>query len=131
MNLIRLCILLGTLLFSQVVNASVNSTFSDLNSRSKILPVTVTSYCLKSKMSNGQKTHHGCIALSRDLIKSLNVKFGDIVEVQGLGTFVYKDWMPHKWKRRVDIWLPSYKHCSSFGVKKSQIKVVKRSNNSR
>lgn len=122
----RLCILLGILLFSQVATASINPTLSDLNSRSKI-PVTVTSYCLKSKMSNGQKTHHGAIALSRDLVRDLKVRFGDTVEVQGLGTFIYKDHMPNQWRRRVDVWLPNYKQCSSFGIKLSQIKVVKRS----
>jgi len=121
----QLCIVIGILLFSSVVNASVNPTFSDLDSRSKVIPVTVTSYCLKSRMSNGEKTHYGCIALSRDLIRDLKVKFGDIVEIKGMGTFVYKDWMPNQWKRRVDIWKSSYKQSKSFGIKRSQIRVVK------
>jgi len=125
---IRLCILLGTLLLSQVATASINPTLKDLDSRSKIIPVTITSYCLTSKMSNGQRTHNGAIALSWDLVRDLGVKFGDLVEIKGYGTFVYKDRMPNQWRKRVDIWLPTYKHCQNFGVKKSQIKLVKRGN---
>ena len=77
-------------------------------------------------MSNGEYTHQGCIALSRDLIKILNVKLGDEVEIIGVGRFIFKDRMPPKWKMRVDIWMPTYQKCINFGIRKKDIRVVRR-----
>lgn len=97
--------------------------------------VTATAYCLKGKMTNGERTHHGCIALSRDLAKALGLKkgkgtydyrFGAIIELKGVGKFVFKDLMPPQWRLRVDVWQPSVKHCHVFGVKRCDLRLVKR-----
>ncbi len=95
--------------------------------------ITASAYCLKGHTSHGPRTYEipRCIALSRDLIKSLgllknnqknfsmnNCLFGSIVEIEGLGEFTFADVMPAKWKRRVDVWQPTRRHCEVFGIKK-------------
>jgi hypothetical protein len=95
--------------------------------------ITASAYCLKGRTSSGPLTHEirNCIALSRDLVKSLNLLknkkrkfssgnclFGSIVVIDGLGEFTFADVMPAKWKRRVDIWHTTKKHCDVFGIKK-------------
>ncbi len=47
-----------------------------------------------------------------------NCLFGSIVVIDGLGEFTFADVMPAKWKRRVDVWQPTKKHCDVFGIKK-------------
>ena len=83
--------------------------------------VTVTSYCLQGKMASGPRTYPGVIALSRDLERDLKAKFGDTIILHGIGTFVFKDRMPKKWKLRVDVYLPTHRACMQFGVKKTTI----------
>ena len=84
----------------------------------KTVTITATAYCLPGKMANGQKTHAGVIALSRSLERDLNVKFGDIIIIEGVGEFVFKDRMPPRWKHyRVDIYYPTLRQCWVFGVK--------------
>lgn len=97
--------------------------------------VTATAYCLTGKMTNGQRTHHGCIALSRDLAQKLGLKrgkgtfdyhFGAIVELKEIGRYCFKDLMPPQWKMRVDVWQPGVKACHVFGVKRCDITLVRR-----
>jgi 3D (Asp-Asp-Asp) domain-containing protein len=88
--------------------------------------VTATAYCLTGKTTSGVRTFPGCIALSRDLAQDLNAEFGDLVEVEGLGQFVFADLMPPQWRRRVDIYYPTLRQCRVFGVKKLQIRIIKR-----
>jgi hypothetical protein len=95
--------------------------------------ITASAYCLKGHTSSGLRTYEipKCIALSRDLVKSLgllknnrqkfsiaNCLFGSIVVIDGLGEFVFADVMPPKWKKRVDVWQPTKTHCDAFGIKK-------------
>ena len=95
--------------------------------------ITASAYCLKGHTSSGPRTHEipKCIALSRDLVKSLGLLknnrqkfsfdgclFGSIVVIDGLGEFTFADVMPPKWKKRVDIWQPTKNHCDVFGIKK-------------
>jgi hypothetical protein len=95
--------------------------------------ITASAYCLKGHTSQGPRTTEipKCIALSRDLIVTLGLlknnqkkfrmkgcQFGAIVVIEGLGEFTFADVMPPRWKRRVDIWQPTRKHCEVFGIKK-------------
>ena len=69
-------------------------------------------------MASGQKTYPGVIALSRSLERDLGVRFGDIIIIEGVGEFVFKDRMPPRWKNyRVDIYYPTLRQCRVFGVK--------------
>jgi 3D (Asp-Asp-Asp) domain-containing protein len=100
---------------------------------------TITAYCLKGHTTSGLTTAEvhqkgGCIALSRKLAKDLGLyrgprkydyRFGAIIEVAGVGRFIFADLMPPQWKGyRVDLYFPGLKACRVFGVKKCQIKVV-------
>lgn len=101
--------------------------------------VIATAYCLKGHTSSGPTTSQvhavgGCIALSRPLAKDLGLKngpgqydylFGVVIEVIGLGQFIFADLMPAKWTHyRVDIYYPSLKSCHAFGLRREQIRVV-------
>lgn len=95
--------------------------------------VTATGYCLRGKMTNGEKTYPGVIALSRDLVKCLGLKkgpgpydckFGALIHLKGVGTFVFKDLMPPKWNRRVDVYFPTIDQCHVFGVRRCDLTVV-------
>jgi len=103
------------------------------------LTVIATAYCLKGHTTSGPttaETHRkgGCIALSRKLAKDLGLKsgpgqydyrFGVLICVSGVGTFIFADLMPSRWGYyRVDIFYPSLHECHVFGVKKCQVRVV-------
>ncbi|MGA2159827.1 MAG: hypothetical protein ABSG90_11500 [Dehalococcoidia bacterium] len=102
--------------------------------------VICTAYCLKGHTTSGPATAEihrkgGCIALSRKLAQDLGLKcgsgkydyrFGVRVEVLTVGTFIFADLMPPKWKHyRVDIYFPTLHECHVFGVKRCQVTVVK------
>jgi len=102
---------------------------------------TITAYCLKGHTTSGVSTAEvhqkgGCIALSRKLAKDLGLyrgpgkydyRFGVIIEVAGIGRFIFADLMPPKWMGyRVDIYYPTLRQCRVFGVKKCQVRVVSR-----
>jgi len=99
----------------------------------------ITAYCLKGHTTSGATTAEvhrqgGCLALSRKLAKDLGLyrgpgrydyRFGVIIEVAGVGQFIFADLMPPKWQGyRVDIYHPSSKWCRVFGVRKRQVKVI-------
>lgn len=86
--------------------------------------VVATAYCLKGHTASGPVTSKipgGCIALSRDLAQLLDAKFGDIIEVQGVGRFTYADVMPPQHRMKVDIYFPTYRECKVFGVKRQEV----------
>ena len=101
--------------------------------------VVATAYCLKGHTTSGPTTSQvhekgGCIALSRSLAKDLGLykgpgrydyRFGKKIEVIGVGTFIFADLMPEKWRHyRVDIYYPTLKQCKVFGIKRYQVKVI-------
>jgi 3D (Asp-Asp-Asp) domain-containing protein len=95
------------------------------------ISVTVTMYAPgKSKMgritASGQACRRGVIALSKDLEKKWGLKFGDVVEVVGLGTFSFQDRMHPKWLRKVDIWVPSEREANTFGKRPAVLVVLKK-----
>jgi len=61
----------------------------------------------------------GTIALSRDLLREFTpgapFRFGDRVELIGVGTFRVEDTMAPRWRRRADIWLPTFEEASAWG----------------
>lgn len=90
--------------------------------------VEVTAYSSESPetgtiTASGQKVRRGIIAVSRDLEKECGLKFGDLVEIEGVGTFEVQDRMNKRWRRRVDIWYPTEKECFTFG-KQNRVLIV-------
>jgi 3D (Asp-Asp-Asp) domain-containing protein len=61
----------------------------------------------------------GTIALSRDLLREFTpgapFRFGDQVELIGVGVFRVEDTMAPRWHRRADIWLPTREEASIWG----------------
>jgi 3D (Asp-Asp-Asp) domain-containing protein len=101
--------------------------------------VIATAYCLKGHTTSGPRTAEvnqqgGCIALSRVLAKDLGLKkgpgqydykFGTIIEVEGVGRYIFADLMPPRWRHyRIDIFFPTLKECHVFGVKRTQVRVI-------
>jgi 3D (Asp-Asp-Asp) domain-containing protein len=92
------------------------------------MPVTVTMYSSESPetgtiTASGQKVRRGIIAVSRDLEHVHGLKFGDKVELEGIGTFEVQDRMNVRWTMRVDIWVPTVKEALNFG-KQEKILIV-------
>ena len=79
------------------------------------LPVTVTAYASGTVTASGRRPQPGMLALSRDVERALGVRFGDRVQLAGLGTYTFQDRMPRRWTRRVDLYLPSRHAARQFG----------------
>jgi len=91
--------------------------------------VDVTMYSSESPetgtiTASGKKVRRGIIAVSRDLEHKWGLKFGDVVELEGIGTFEVQDRMNARWISRVDIWVPTVKEALTFGKKKAVLVVL-------
>ena len=84
--------------------------------------VTVTSYhhCPGSRgiTASGRRVKRGMIAVSRDLERNLNLKFGDRLLLHGMGVFNFQDRMASYWHKRVDIYQDCKWKAQRFGVKR-------------
>ena len=74
-------------------------------------------------MASGKAVYQGAVALSRDLERDLGLKFGDTIEIDGFGQFMFEDRMNRRWKRRVDILLFCPEKAQKFGIRKSFLRV--------
>jgi hypothetical protein len=96
-----------------------------------VVPVRITAYNPLTAqtdetpfiMASGRTVYSGAIALSRDLESDLDLKFGDRIEIDGLGHFVFEDRMHRRWKRTVDILIFSPEQASRFGVQYSFLRI--------
>lgn len=69
--------------------------------------------------ASGERVNvHGC-AVSRDLLKRNGgpLKFGDLLYIQGIGFKFVNDTMHGRHKKRIDIWVPTYKDEKAFDEK--------------
>lgn len=93
--------------------------------------VEVTAYSSESPetgtiTASGQKVRRGIIAVSRDLEAVYGLKFGDLVEIEGVGTFEVQDRMNKRWTKRVDIWFPTERECINFGKQNRTLLILGR-----
>lgn len=69
--------------------------------------------------ASNKQTRMGYIALSRDLLSNYTAgapfRFGDRIELIGVGTFQVEDTMNARWNRRADIWMPSLETAWAWG----------------
>lgn len=128
-------------LTKKILNA-LNNTITDVEilkqQATKGIQVTATAYNATEAQcddtptitASNQKVRPGIIALSRDLEKSLGLKFGDIVMLDGevIGLFEFQDRMNKRKKKSVDIFMEKYEDAKEFGVKKAILKVAFRIN---
>ncbi len=67
----------------------------------------------------------GCLALSRDLLRTFNKNapfdFGDWVLLPGIGVFIVEDTMHERWRHRGDIWFPNRSDAVQWGRRRLSI----------
>lgn len=75
--------------------------------------------------ASNQRVRPGILALSRDLLRPYNpegpFRFGDEVEIVGVGTFRVEDTMNARWRRRGDVWFPSRNQALKFGIRQAYL----------
>jgi 3D (Asp-Asp-Asp) domain-containing protein len=91
-----------------------------------VLLVTVTAYtCWHGHpTASGVRPTVGMVAVSHDLEQDLGLRFGDALYVEGVGCVRFQDRMPRRWKRRVDIFLPSRRAALEFGRRRGQLSTM-------
>ena len=104
------------------------------DTRQDRLKVTVTAYAGGTITASGTRPRVGILALSRDVERTLGLRFGDQVVLrtasdratreassppQDLGTYVFADRMPWYWWRRVDLYLGSRAAAVQFGLRRA------------
>jgi len=88
------------------------------------IPVTVTAYSSTPDQTDGTPflaacgpVRDGILAVSDDLWRIL--KCGDSVYLEGYGRYVVWDRMHSRWRRRVDVWVPSRSSAYRHGVREA------------
>ena len=76
--------------------------------------------------ASNTRVRNGIVAISRDIEKKYNLKFGDKIHLEGIGTFEYQDRMHSRWKKRVDIFMYSNKKARQFGKRQTILKIRRR-----
>jgi 3D (Asp-Asp-Asp) domain-containing protein len=72
--------------------------------------------------ASGTKAQSGTIAVSRDVEKRLQLKFGDVIIVEGFGKFVFWDRTAAHKKRIVDIFFYCKKAAKQFGAQRGIVR---------
>jgi 3D (Asp-Asp-Asp) domain-containing protein len=93
------------------------------------LPVTATGYSAREEECDGTPEYTasmtpsrvGVIAVSKDLEDEIGLKMGQMVLIEGMGTFRIEDRMNKRWKRRIDIMHGNQKAALLFGKKDVKI----------
>ena len=94
--------------------------------------ITITSYNNEAEqtdssphiMASNRMVYEGAVAISRDLRKKYNLKWGDIVEVFN-DYYVIEDLMNDKYKNRIDIFSFSKEKSKSIHYKHQKVKIYK------
>lgn len=81
--------------------------------------VKVTAYCHPGRTASGIRVQDGILALSRDLEYNMDMRFGDQVKLEGIGTFSFQDRMASYKRMQADIWVPHRSEAMHFGIKRN------------
>jgi len=76
--------------------------------------------------ASNKRVKEGYVALSRDLERRYNLKFGDRIYLERYGIFEFQDRMHRRKRGQVDIYMSSLKRAKQFGVKSGQLLIWKR-----
>jgi len=103
--------------------APVNASKHVIKKFTVTIPIVVTAYSPTKDQCDDDplitasniRVRDGIIALSRDLEKDLNLKFGDRVSIEGVGEFEFQDRMNRRWLRKADIFMWSREEALRFG----------------
>lgn len=86
------------------------------------LLVTATAYNdHESPTASGVMPHPGTLTVSRDLLQVL--PFGTVVRIRGW-RYRVQDTMAERWRKRVDIWMPSRDEAVRWGVRSVVLEVL-------
>jgi 3D (Asp-Asp-Asp) domain-containing protein len=93
------------------------------------IPVTVTAYSARPQETDSEPwrtadltlSRVGLLAVSRDLMDEIGLRFGDTVILENLGVFKVRDVMNSRWTRRVDILMANYEAAVKFSPKQSTL----------
>lgn len=97
------------------------------------IPVTVTAYTNRIQETDStpnitasqKKVNENYVALSRDIEKKYNLKFGDSVYIENYGWKVFEDRMHKRKKNQADIFMFSLKKAKKHGIRKSMLYITK------
>jgi 3D (Asp-Asp-Asp) domain-containing protein len=87
--------------------------------------IKVTAYCHPGKTASGIRVRDGILALSRDLEYNMDMKFGEEVKLEGLGSYSFQDRMASYKRMQADIWMPGRSEALRFGIKHNIMLVKK------
>ena len=73
--------------------------------------------------ASNTRVRHGIVALSRDIERKYNLKFGDKIHIEGIGSFYFYDRMNKRIKNGVDIFMWDKQDCLEFGRKKKIVRI--------
>ncbi len=96
--------------------------------------LTVTSYRSVPEQTDdspfitsiGEHVHEGGIAVSQDLLKSGQVRYHDIIYVEGFGFYQVNDTMNQRHVKHVDIWVETLLEEKMVGVQYHKVYVLRR-----
>lgn len=88
------------------------------------VPVAVTAYTSRPQetdatpyvTADNSTVRPGIVAVSRDLMSELGLRFGQRIVLTGYGLFEVRDVMNRRYERRVDIWMPDLVAARRHGV---------------
>ncbi len=119
------------LVFTLMLLFMVPAIVSPIN---KSIVVTVTAYTPSLEetdstpfiTASNKRVRSGIIALSRDLERDLEVKFGALIKLDGIGVYEFQDRMNRRIVRGVDIFMWKKTDALNFGRRTSKIYIVER-----
>ncbi len=77
--------------------------------------------------ASNQAVRQGICALSRDLEKWFNLRFGDLIYLEGIGTCEFQDRMNKRKRNQVDLFMWNEIDAVEFGIKeRTRMKIIKR-----
>jgi 3D (Asp-Asp-Asp) domain-containing protein len=87
--------------------------------------VSVTAYSWSGlQTASGRWPRAGHCAVSRDLERDLALRFGDLLQVHGVGTCTFTDRMHARWTRRIDLFMHDESSARRFGIRHQVLLVV-------
>jgi 3D (Asp-Asp-Asp) domain-containing protein len=75
--------------------------------------------------ASGKGVRRGIVALSRDLEEDFDLKFGDLISLEGWGLLEFQDRMNKRWKRRVDVFVWTVKEAVEIGIRESRLYLLR------
>jgi len=94
-----------------------------------VMTVTVTAYSPSVDetdstpyiTASNRRVRDGICAISRDIEKELDLKWGDMIYLEGIGTCEFQDRMHRRKRKQVDLFMWNKSDAVRFGIKRARI----------